>query len=114
VKNLAAAGFSVVAVNYTIAPEATYPVVLHELNDALGYLVENAERLRVDPAHIVFAGDSAGSQLSAQRATAITNPTYAKTVDLMPSLSPNQLSAVVLNCGIYDVGQIPNARGLGE
>ena len=112
-RNLAAEGFTVVAVNYTVAPEAVYPSALNELNAALAYLVDNAERLQIDPDNIVFAGDSAGSQLSAQLATAITNPEYATTIGLTPSLTADQLAAVVLNCGIYDVSEIPNAPGIG-
>jgi len=112
-RNLAAEGFTVVAVNYTVAPEAVYPTAVTELNDAVAYLLDNAERLRIDPDHIVFAGDSAGAQLSAQLATAITNPDYANTIGVTPSLAADQLSAVVLNCGIYDVSEIPNAPGIG-
>ncbi|MBH0023753.1 alpha/beta hydrolase [Salinibacterium sp. SWN248] len=112
-RNLAAEGFTVVAVNYTVAPDAIYPTALTQLNEAMGYLVDNAERLQIDPDNIVFAGDSAGSQLSAQLATAITNPSYATTLGLTPTLSADQLSGVILNCGIYDVSGIPNAPGLG-
>lgn len=112
-RNLAAEGFTVVAVNYTVSPEVTYPTALNELNDALAYILDNAERLRVDPQNIVFAGDSAGAQLSAQLATAVTNPDYATTVGIAPSLSTDQLQGVILNCGIYDVSGIPNAPGLG-
>ena len=113
VRKLAAEGFTVVAVNYTVSPEAIYPAAITELNEALAYLLDNADRLRIDPDNIVFAGDSAGSQLSAQLATAITNPTFASTMGMTPSLSADQLQAVVLNCGIYDVSGIPNAPGLG-
>jgi len=113
VRKLAAEGFTVVALNYTVSPEATYPTALNEINDALAYLLDNAARLRIDPDNIVFAGDSAGAQLSAQLATVITNPDYASAVGVTPSLSAEQLAGVVLNCGIYDVSGIPNAPGLG-
>lgn len=110
---LAARGYTTVALNYTIAPEAIYPVALNQLNDALGYLVEHAAELRIDPSRIVIAGDSAGSQYTAQLATLVTSPVYAKLVGITPALSKQQLRAVVLNCGIYDVSGIPNAPGLG-
>ncbi|MCU1579090.1 MAG: alpha/beta hydrolase [Rhodoglobus sp.] len=113
VKILAARGFTTVSLNYTIAPEATYPTALKQLNTALGYLVEHAGELRIDPNRIVIAGDSAGAQYTAQLATLITSPKYAATVGIVPSLSPTQLRAVVLNCGIYDVSGIPNAPGIG-
>jgi acetyl esterase/lipase len=43
----------------------------------------------------------------------VTNPNYAATVGLEPSLTPKQLRGVILNCGIYDVSEIPNAPGIG-
>ncbi|CAN5161981.1 alpha/beta hydrolase [soil metagenome] len=109
---LAVRGYTTVALNYTIAPEAAYPVALNQLNDALGYLVAHAAELRIDPSRIVIAGDSAGAQYTAQLATLVTSPTYAKLVGVTPALTKDQLRAVVLDCGIYDVSGIPNAPGL--
>lgn len=110
---LASKGFTTVTVNYTVAPDATYPVALNQLNTALGFLIDNAQELRIDPNRIVIAGDSAGSQYTSQLATAITSPVYAEKVGLTPALTPDQLRAVVLTCGIYDVSGIPDAPGLG-
>jgi len=110
---LASKGFTTVTLNYTVAPDATYPVALNQLNTALGFLIDNAQELRIDPNRIVIAGDSAGSQYTSQLATAITSPVYAEKVGLTPALTPDQLRAVVLTCGIYDVSGIPDAPGLG-
>jgi len=109
---IASHGYTAVALNYTVSPEATYPTALNQLNDALGYLVEHAEELRIDPDRIVIAGDSAGANLTSQLATIVTSPDYAALVGVTPSLAPEQLRAVVLDCGIYDVSGIPNAPGL--
>lgn len=106
-------GYTTVGLNYTISPETTYPTALTQLNAALAYLVENAAEHRIDPSRIVIAGDSAGAQLTAQLATLITSPAYAELVGVAPALSPEQLAAVVLDCGIYDVSGIPNAPGIG-
>jgi len=110
---LADRGYTTIALSYTVAPEAVYPVALNQLNDALGYIVAHAAELRVDPSRIVIAGDSAGAQYTAQLATLVTSPAYATLVGITPSLTPTQLRAVVLNCGIYDVSGIPNAPGIG-
>lgn len=112
VQLLAQAGFTTVAVNYTVAPEAKYPTAVNQLNAALSYLVAHASEFNVDPAHIVIAGDSAGANLTSELAALTTNPDYAKQVGVTPALQPNQLNAVILNCGIYDVSQIPNATGI--
>ncbi|MGB3306846.1 MAG: alpha/beta hydrolase [Thermomicrobiales bacterium] len=108
---IAAEGYTVVAVNYSLAPEKTYPTAVHQLNDAFAYLQENAERFHIDIDNFVIAGDSAGSQLTSQIATLVTNPDYAAQMGITPSLQPAQLKGVVLNCGIYDA---PNLWGAGS
>ncbi len=113
VRILASKGYTTVALNYTVAPEASYPVALTQLNEALAFLVANADEYRIDPDRIVIAGDSAGSQYTSQLATMVTSPTYAEKVGLVPALSPEQLRAVILTCGIFDVKGIPDAPGLG-
>ena len=98
---LANQGFVVVSLDYSLAPEATYPTPLHELNDAYAYVQANAARFYANTSKIVFAGDSAGAQLSSQMAAIITNPAYASEVGIQPALAPSQLAGVVLFCGIY-------------
>ncbi len=110
---LASHGYTTVTLNYTIAPEAIYPAALNQLTDALGFLIAHAAEYGIDPNRIVLAGDSAGSQFAAQLACMITNPVYADRVGIQPTLTPQQLRAVVLNCGIYDVSGIPDAPGPG-
>jgi len=110
---LASHGYTVVAVNYPVAPEAVYPAAVAQLNGALGFLTAHADQYRIDADRIVIAGDSAGSQYAAQLATMITSPTYAAQLGLTPAISPHQVRGVVLNCGIYDVGGIPDAPGIG-
>lgn len=102
-KLLAAEGYTVIGVNYSRGPEKQYPTAIHQLNDAYTYIQNNAERLNADTSKIIFAGDSAGSQLSSQMAGMITNPAYAKEVGITPSLKPDQLKGLVLNCGIYNM-----------
>lgn len=100
-KLLAAEGFTVVALNYSLAPGRTYPTAVNQLNDAYAYIQAQAARFHVDTEKFVFAGDSAGAQLSSQMAAIITNPQYAAELKVAPSLTPNQLRGVALNCGIY-------------
>jgi len=112
VRMLAAEGFTTVSLNYTVAPEQSYPAALTQLNDALAFLVDNAAEYRIDPDRLIIAGDSAGANLTSQLAVLTTSPEYATEVGLTPALDPSQLRAVILNCGIYDVSEIPNAPGI--
>lgn len=100
-KLLAAAGYVVIAPNYSLAPEHSYPRPVHQLNDLYAYVQANAARFHIDTSKFILAGDSAGAQLSSQMAALITNPSYAKEVGISPTLQPSQLKGVVLNCGIY-------------
>ena len=103
---LAGRGFVVVNVDYTIAPKATWPTPARQINAALAYLQANAAELNIDAARIVLAGDSAGAQIAAEVANAITSPTHAERVGLVPALRPGQLAGTVLFCGPYDAALV--------
>jgi len=100
-KLLARAGYTVVAPDYSLAPNHSYPTPVHQLNAVYAYIQQNADRFHADTSKIVLAGDSAGSQLSAQMAALATNPDYAREVGITPNLKPEQLKGVILTCGIY-------------
>ncbi len=100
-KLLAAEGFTVIAPNYSLAPDYSYPKPIHQLDDLYAYVQKNAARFHADTDKVVLAGDSAGSQLSAQMAALVTDSSYANEVGITPTLKPSQLRGVVLNCGIY-------------
>lgn len=100
-KLLAAKGYTVVGVDYSLAPGGVYPRAIRELNEAHKYINENASRFHADMSNVFLAGDSAGANLSAQLAAMITNPAYAKEVGVSMHLKSIQLKGVILNCGIY-------------
>lgn len=99
----ASQGFTVIPVDYTIAPYAQYPTPVKQVNDSLAYIVKNAERLHVDPDRIFVAGDSAGAQITSQIATLVTSQDYSVKLGIKPSLTPEQLRGVILHCGFYDI-----------
>ncbi len=53
----------VVNVAYRLAPEAKFPTAVNDAYAALKWVAGNADRLSVDPARVVLAGDSAGGNL---------------------------------------------------
>lgn len=103
---IAAQGYSVVSIGYSLAPEHHYPKPIHEINDALGYLQRNARRLRIDRRRIFLAGDSAGAQIVSQIAALTTNTRFARDLRVEPALERSQLRGVVLHCGIYDMVEL--------
>jgi acetyl esterase/lipase len=111
-KVLAGQGFTVVNVDYTIAPEANYPEPVRQVNRALAYLSRDSANLGVNSARMVLAGDSAGAQIAAQSAAIITNPVYAKLVGVEPGAKPQQLAGTLLYCGVYDISGMGRDGGV--
>ena len=112
-KILAGKGYTVVGVDYSLAPRQTYPTPLRQVNAALAHLVKHAQALHVDASRIVLAGDSVGAHNSAQIANIITSPEYANAVGIVPAIEPSQLAAIILYCGPYDLGAFKVDGALG-
>ena len=103
---LAARGYTVVGVDYSIAPGRTYPTPVRQVNAALAYLGANAKRLHVDSSRFVLAGDSAGAHIAAQLANVVAVPSYAAAVGIVPSISRRQLAGAILFCGVYRIAPV--------
>ena len=102
---LAAKGFTVVGVNYSLAPGKTYPTPIRQVNVALRFIERNASRLHVDASKLFLAGDSSGSQIVGQLANIVSDSVYANKVGLAPSIKRSQLRGVILFCGVYGFQQ---------
>jgi acetyl esterase/lipase len=102
-KILAGRGYTTVGLNYSLGPGARYPTPVRQANVALGYLVRDSQRLRIDPQRLYLAGDSAGAHIAAQLANSISVPSYAKALGFLPSIDRKQLRGVILHCGVYDL-----------
>jgi acetyl esterase len=103
---LARGGVSLIAVEYSRAPEAQYPAPILQINDAIAYVQRHAERFHVDEEQVIVAGDSAGAQMASQIATLVTNPAYALEVGIVPTLRPDRLRGAILFCGVYDAAGV--------
>lgn len=103
---LAARGFVVASVGYSLAPEYPYPTPLRQLDSALSYIERNASRYFADSYQIFLAGDSAGAQLVAQLANILTSSTYAERMNMLPTSVKPKIRGVILYCGAYDPLQV--------
>ena len=106
---IADGGFTVVAVRYSLAPEERYPSPLRQVMAALAHVQADPDRLHVDATRFVLAGDSAGAHITAQVATIVTDPDYAREIGVTATIEPAQLRGVALFCGIYDLSRIDEA-----
>jgi acetyl esterase/lipase len=62
---IAAAGFAVVAADYRLSGEATFPAQVHDVERALGWIGEHADEHGLDATRVVLWGGSAGGTLAA-------------------------------------------------
>ena len=70
---LADAGFAWFSISYTLANDISrFGAAVHDVRDAVQYVVTHASQYRVDPARIFLVGESAGAQLAAL--AALQNP----------------------------------------
>ena len=101
--DLARRGFAVVNFNYRLAPRHRFPAGFQDMNDAVQFTLEHGEEFGLDLRNVFLVGDSAGAHMAALYACMCSNEEYAARFpfalpeDFMPR-------AVVLNCGIYDMG----------
>lgn len=98
--DLARRGFTVVNMNYRLAPKHKFPAPLQDVNLMMKWLAANAEKYYMDPQRLFLVGDSAGAQLASQYAAIATNPEYAKLFFPVPDI---RIRALGLNCGMYDL-----------
>ncbi|UCA61815.1 alpha/beta hydrolase [Chryseobacterium rhizoplanae] len=106
---LSGKGYTVVAIDYSLAPEFKYPTPVIQANIALDYLNINADNLHIDPSSIIIGGDSGGAHIAAQLANIISEPQYAAKFHIKSSLQRQQLKGVLLFCGAYDINDLKQA-----
>lgn len=62
-ETLADSGFAVMNIEYRFAPEYPFPAQLHDLQQAMHWLHDNAARLAIDPDRVAGFGYSSGAHL---------------------------------------------------
>lgn len=104
---VAAAGYATVAVGYsTSRRQARYPTPLRQVNQALGWLHEQAAGLGLDTQRLVLGGSSAGAQISAQLALLGNSAGYARRVGIAPHPQLQRLRGLVLLSGAFDLAGV--------
>ncbi|WP_380876088.1 acetylesterase [Sphingomonas sp. DBB INV C78] len=86
----ARAGVVVVGVDYSLSPEAKFPVALDQIDSVIGWLRSEGTAHGIDPARIAIGGDSVGG-----------NMTVAANLRLLAAGKP-PLAAMLINYGAFD------------
>lgn len=92
-------GWTLVSVNYRLSPEVQYPVHNDDVAAAVGWVLDHAGELGVDPSRLSVMGHSAGAGIAAAVAT---DPVHLGTVGRAPG---DVRCAVFLDTEGYDVEQ---------
>ncbi|NIJ38268.1 acetyl esterase [Sphingopyxis panaciterrae] len=98
----ARAGVAVIGIDYSLSPEAKFPVALEECAAALDWIAAQAGALNIDPARIVIGGDSAGANLSV--ATCLLQRARGRPLP----------AAMVLNYGAFAPEHLPSYDRFGD
>ena len=97
-----AAGFSVAALNYGLAPGTPLPGIVEQMRRACVWLHRNARDLEIDPLRIICSGHSAGAHLTAMMlATDWTQ--------IAPELPTRLLAGAVAVSGLFDLAPVAKA-----
>lgn len=76
-RRVASGGVVVMAIDYTLPPEGTYPSSVADMNYAIRWLKKNAARFDVDPSKVGSMGTSSGGHLCVLTAIKPHDPRYA-------------------------------------
>lgn len=89
-------GAVVAGIDYSLSPEAKFPVALGEAVAAIGWLTREGGALGIDPARLAIGGDSAGANLAVT--TALT----------LCAAGEPRLRAMLLNYGAFSPEPTPS------
>lgn len=90
-------GYNFVNVNYALVPDYHFPVPLIQMNKAINFLVENAEKYGLNMDNVVIFGQSAGAILTAQYGALISNEDYRNELNIYPQLTTEEVKALIID-----------------
>jgi acetyl esterase len=93
----ARAGICVIGVDYSLSPEARFPVALEQVVAVVHHVRDQAAALNIDPNRLALGGDSAGANLSLSTALHLRNTGEG-----------SLLRALVLNYGAFGIDLSPD------
>lgn len=102
--------YAFISINYDLVPNVTVFDQVKQINEAIKYIKENADKYSLDINHINLSGSSAGGFLALQLVTAYHDKNYADTLKITPVVKFNTL---LLYSAVYDLANFQNFDGNG-
>jgi acetyl esterase/lipase len=96
--HLASRGWVCFAINYRLAPQATFPDPIVDVKRAIRWIREHAEEYGADPDFVCVTGGSAGGHLAALAAVSANDPRFQPGFEHVDT----RLAAAVPFYGVYD------------
>ena len=100
---LASIGYTVIAMNYALAPHEQYPTPVNQTHELVQHLYDISSELNLDMTNIVFAGDSAGAHIASQYVITQTDAQYSETLAVESVIPLGNIKAMLLYCGPYRI-----------
>ena len=110
--DLAKRGYAVVNFTYRLAPEHKFPASLEDINLVMEWVLENAQRYKMDIDRIYAVGDSAGAHILCLYMDICVNEKYALNYRFKIPQGL-KIQGLALNCGQYhlDVEEMDDMTG---
>lgn len=106
-------GYTVVALNYAVAPETNYPAPVVQVGEAYEYIrAHSSDFPSADLSRAAFGGDSAGAQIASQFVAVQTNAALAAEMKMSAVVPASSLKAAVLYCGPYNLAAFRHVKGV--
>ena len=102
--------YAFVSLNYNLAPSATIFDQIKQLNEAVKYLNDNAEKYALDVNKMNLSGSSAGGFLVLQLLSAYYNEDYAKQLGIVTQREL-KFNALLLYSTVYDLTNFQTYKG---
>lgn len=97
IDDIAAKGYNIVNVDYALVPDYHFPTPLIQMNQAIAYMKEHAEKYHLNMDKVVLMGSSAGAIMVAQYGSLLANKDYAQLLNIEPSIAKENVKALVID-----------------
>ncbi|MGT2926768.1 alpha/beta hydrolase [Streptococcus cuniculipharyngis] len=100
-----AEGYNFVNVNYVLVPEYHFPDPIIQMNEALNYLVTNADDLGLNMQDVTLFGQSAGAIMVSQYGAILSNSNYRQQFNLSqaPKLTTADIRGLIIDDAPLDM-----------